>query len=72
MTEEEEEVVKVKKEKKTEYEIHTFPEEGGFCVVTVQVTTVTLLLGGGLLFSPGRALKGTVLRDFRPPVFFII
>ena len=44
---EEEEVVKVKEEKKTEYEIHTFPEEGGFCVVTVQVTTITLLLGGG-------------------------
>jgi hypothetical protein len=25
------------KEEKPEYEIHTFPEEGGFCVVTVQV-----------------------------------
>jgi hypothetical protein len=23
--------------KKPEYEIHTFPEEGGFCVVTLQV-----------------------------------
>jgi hypothetical protein len=30
---EEEEVVA----KKPEYEIHTFPEEGGFCVVTLQV-----------------------------------
>jgi hypothetical protein len=31
--EEKEEVVV----KKPEYEIHTFPEEGGFCVVTLQV-----------------------------------
>jgi hypothetical protein len=31
--EKEEEVVV----KKPEYEIHTFPEEGGFCVVTLQV-----------------------------------
>ena len=55
MTEAEDEVVKEKKEKKTEYEIHTFPEEGGFCVVTVQVTTITLLLGGGGAFVFARA-----------------
>ncbi len=33
VNEEKEEVVV----KKPEYEIHTFPEEGGFCVVTLQV-----------------------------------
>jgi hypothetical protein len=41
----EEDVKEDVKVEKTEYEIHTFPEEGGFCVVTVQVRPGTLYNG---------------------------